>query len=78
MLGPSASKVILVKGNSTDITFHGIDKALEMPDSQLRLFGKPEVQGERRMGVCLAKAESIEKARENANWMASQIIVELA
>jgi phosphoribosylglycinamide formyltransferase 2 len=78
LLGPSASKVILVKGNSTDITFHGVDKALEMPDTQLRLFGKPEVQGERRMGVCLAKAENVEKARENANWMAAQITIELA
>lgn len=65
-LGPSASCVILVKGESKNISFRGIEKALEEPDTQLRLFGKPEVKGERRMGVCLARAMSIEEAREKA------------
>ncbi len=78
LLGPAASKVILVKGNSNDITFHGIDEALRFPNTQLRLFGKPEVQGERRMGVCLALAENIEKAREVANAMSEKIISTLA
>jgi phosphoribosylglycinamide formyltransferase 2 len=71
--GPSASSVILVKGNSDNITFAGMEKALGDPDTQLRLFGKPEVRGERRMGVCLARAESIEKAREKANKAAASI-----
>jgi len=66
-LGPSASSVILVKGVSTDITYSGIEHALQEPDTQLRLFGKPEVNGERRMGVCLAKGKSIEEARAKAN-----------
>lgn len=74
LVGPSASKVILVKGNSKDITFSGLDEALRFPNTQLRLFGKPEVQGERRMGVCLAMAESVEKAREVANEMSEKII----
>ena len=78
LISPAASKVILVKGNSNNITFSGIDKALAKEDTQLRLFGKPEVQGERRMGVCLALAESIEKAREKANWMSEQITITLS
>jgi phosphoribosylglycinamide formyltransferase 2 len=61
-LGPSASSVILVKGKSTNITYTGIESALQEPDTQIRIFGKPEVNGERRMGVCLAKAGSIEAA----------------
>lgn len=72
-LGPSASSVVLVKGNSTAVTFSGIEKALNEEDTQLRLFGKPEVQGERRMGVCLAKAKDIEQARAKANRVAAAI-----
>lgn len=75
--GASASKVILVKGNSKDITFSGMDEALMHPNTQLRLFGKPEVQGERRMGVCLARAASVEQARKIANDMSSKIKIEL-
>ncbi len=71
--GPSASSVILVKGDSDNIEFSGIDEALAEPDTQLRLFGKPEVRGERRMGVCLARANSIEAARAKANKAASII-----
>ena len=71
--GPSASSVILVKGKSQNISFSGIDEALAEPDTQLRLFGKPEVNGERRMGVCLAKGLSIDEARLKANKAASLI-----
>lgn len=77
-LGPSASKVILVKGNSSDISFSGIDEALKISNSQIRLFGKPEVQGERRMGVCLARGNSVDEAREKANMMSDKIKVKLA
>jgi phosphoribosylglycinamide formyltransferase 2 len=72
-LGPSASSVILVKGKSTNITYAGIEDALAEPDTQLRLFGKPEVNGERRMGVCLAKGGTIEEARMKANRAAGRI-----
>jgi phosphoribosylglycinamide formyltransferase 2 len=72
-LGPSASSVILVKGKSADIRFSGLEKALAAPNTQLRLFGKPEVDGERRMGVCLARAASIEEARATANAAAASI-----
>ena len=72
-LGPSASSVILVKGQSNNISYKGFEIALSEPDTQLRLFGKPEVQGERRMGVCLAKASSIDEARAKANKAAASI-----
>jgi len=64
--GPSASSVILVEGESKQVTFGQLDKALQAPDTQIRLFGKPEVVGERRMGVLLARDENVEKAVEKA------------
>ena len=76
-LGPAASAVILAKGHSTSLLFTGLDKALTMPDTQVRLFGKPEVAGERRVGVALALAESVEEARSKALAAASAIDVVL-
>jgi phosphoribosylglycinamide formyltransferase 2 len=76
-LGPSASSVILVKGESQDITFSELHQALQEPDTQLRLFGKPEVKGERRMGVCLARALDIQSARDKANKAAAAVQVKL-
>jgi phosphoribosylglycinamide formyltransferase 2 len=76
-LGPSASSVILVRGDSSSISFSGFETALAEPDTQLRLFGKPEVKGERRMGVCLARANSIEEARSKANRAANSILYNL-
>lgn len=72
-LGPSASSVILVKGDSKMITFSGFEQALSEPDTQCRLFGKPEVNGERRMGVCLARGSTIDEARSKANNAAASI-----
>lgn len=71
--GPSASSVILVNGDSDNIVFSGVEKALEQPDTQIRLFGKPEVRGERRMGVCLARGSSIDEARQKANKAAASV-----
>jgi len=71
--GPCASSVILVRGESQDIRFTGFEKALSEPDTELRLFGKPEVHGERRMGVCLAKGATVEEARDKANRAARSI-----
>lgn len=71
--GPSASSVILVKGKSTNVVFSGLGDALSHADTQLRLFGKPNVDGERRMGVCLARGRSIEEARDIANRSAAQV-----
>jgi len=64
--GPSASCVILVQGQSKNVVFTGLEQALSEPDTDMRLFGKPEVNGERRMGVCLARAASIEEAKAKA------------
>ncbi len=72
-LGPSASAVILVKGHSKNVTFSGVAEALQEADTQLRLFGKPEVAGERRMGVALARAGSIDEARKKANAAARAV-----
>jgi phosphoribosylglycinamide formyltransferase 2 len=60
--GPSASSVVLVEGKSDQVRFDNVEAALVEPDTQLRLFGKPEVRGRRRMGVALARGESIEEA----------------
>lgn len=60
-LGPSASAVILVEGSSNEVSFGKLDKALAEPDTDLRLFGKPRVEGSRRMGVVLARDDSLEK-----------------
>jgi phosphoribosylglycinamide formyltransferase 2 len=76
--GPSASAVILPEGNSTSITFSNLEAALAAPDTHLRLFGKPEVKGRRRMGVVACRAESIEKARETARKGAASVQVEMA
>ena len=74
---PSASSVILVEGNSQSIQFGDIDHALAIPKTQLRLFGKPEVSGKRRMGVALATAENIAQARARANECASRVSVKV-
>ncbi|MCK5394927.1 MAG: formate-dependent phosphoribosylglycinamide formyltransferase [Gammaproteobacteria bacterium] len=64
--GPSASSVILVNGKSDHVTFNNINDALQLPDTQIRLFGKPEVQGQRRMGVALARDNTVETAKQKA------------
>lgn len=73
--GPSASCALLIEGNSEQVRFHGIDAALAEPDTQLRLFGKPAVQGKRRMGVTLARADSLAEARAKAVRAAAAITV---
>jgi phosphoribosylglycinamide formyltransferase 2 len=73
-LGPSASSAILLEGRSTDIRFHDLERALAEPDTQLRLFGKPEVRGRRRMGVALATATDMESARDKARRAAAAIV----
>jgi phosphoribosylglycinamide formyltransferase 2 len=64
--GPSASAVILVNGESKRTSFSGLGDALKEPDTQLRLFGKPEVKGSRRMGVCLARGDTLDEAKSKA------------
>ena len=73
--GPSASAVILAEGTSTNIRFQGMAQALAPADTQLRLFGKPDINGRRRLGVALARDTSIENAIEKATKVASNIKV---
>lgn len=61
--GPSASKAIVVEGDSANVAFSGLEQALAVPGVQMRIFGKPEVHGHRRMAVVLATAGSVEEAR---------------
>ena len=75
--GPSASSVILVRGESSDVSFSNLENALSIANTQLRLFGKPEVSGIRRMGVALALGESIDEARDLANQCASAVTITL-
>ena len=74
--GPSASAVILPQGHSKQTAFTNLGAALSEPDTAIRLFGKPEISGTRRMGVCLARDESIEAARAKATRAAQAVQVE--
>jgi phosphoribosylglycinamide formyltransferase 2 len=74
--GPSASSVILVEGESRQLLFSNLDAALAEPDTALRLFGKPEVSGKRRMGVALARGSSCKEAREKAARVSGGVVLE--
>ena len=74
--GPSASAVILVEGESKNLSFSNLEVALAVPDTQLRLFGKPEVSGKRRMGVALARGTDTDNAKEKALAAAGAVQVE--
>ncbi|MBU3056955.1 formate-dependent phosphoribosylglycinamide formyltransferase [Pseudomonas indica] len=76
-LGPSASAVVLVEGESKQVSFGNLAAALSEPDTALRLFGKPEVAGQRRMGVALARDTSVELARAKATRAARAVNIDL-
>ena len=67
--GPSASRAVVVEGDSDQVEFGGLENVLAYPDTQMRIFGKPEVVGHRRLAVLLSRSESIEKARETTGKM---------
>jgi phosphoribosylglycinamide formyltransferase 2 len=75
--GPSASCALLVEGESSQVSFGGLDAVLSQPDTGLRLFGKPTVSGQRRMAVTLARAEDVDAAREKARQAAAALQVHL-
>ncbi|HEX4869631.1 MAG TPA: formate-dependent phosphoribosylglycinamide formyltransferase [Moraxellaceae bacterium] len=75
--GPAASCALLVEGDSRDMRFGNLGAALAQPDTDLKLFGKPEVRGARRLGVGLALGTSIEEAREKARQVVAAVRVEL-
>jgi len=71
--GPSASHVIKVEGSGNNILFSNLDKALEYTNTQLKLFGKPNINGKRRMGVVVTRADSIQEARNKAGRVVNTI-----
>lgn len=75
--GYSASSVLLVEGDSQNVTYGNLENALNAPDTQIRLFGKPQVAGRRRMGVAIARGSSIDEAREKARNASGAITVSL-
>lgn len=75
--GPTASCVLLVEGHSRDMTYGNLAAALSAPDTDLKLFGKPEVAGQRRLGVALAKGADIETARAAARTVIAKIQVKV-
>ena len=76
-LGPSASCAVLAEGTGNRLRYHGVAEALAQPDTMLRLFGKPEVKGKRRVAVTLARGATIEDARKKARDSAAKLRVEL-
>ena len=76
-LGPSASCAVLAEGSGNRPRYYGVAEALAQPGTMLRLFGKPEVKGKRRMAVTLTRASSIDEARQKARASAAKLRVEL-
>ena len=75
--GPSASKAIVVDGNSTDVKFDGFNEILAEPDTAMRLFGKGELKGHRRLGVLLARRNTVEEALDTVMKMREKVVTEL-
>jgi phosphoribosylglycinamide formyltransferase 2 len=75
--GPSASSVVLVQGESDKTCYTNLERALAQDDTQLRLFGKPEVNGQRRMGVALARDADVEAARNKAIAASNAVQIKL-
>ena len=77
LISPSASKAVVVEGKSTEVTFGNLVNVLAEPHTNIRLFGKGEVNGHRRLGVILARDESVEKALEKARRAYDKLEVNL-
>ena len=75
--GPSASRAVVVEGDSKQVVFENLDKVLAEPGTDMRIFGKPEVKGHRRMGVILATADSVEEAKAKAERAYNKLNVEV-
>lgn len=73
--GPSASRAVVVEGDTTQIEMCNLDEVLAEPGTQMRIFGKPEIHGHRRMGVILATADTVEEARAKADRAYSKLQV---
>ena len=74
--GPAASSVILGNGESNNISFSGLEDALSVPAAQLRLFGKPDINGSRRLGVAVSRGETIEMAKRRAIQASEAVVIQ--
>lgn len=77
LYAPSASRAIVVEGDSDKVVFDNLEQVLEEPGVQIRIFGKPEVKGHRRMGVILATAASTDEARAKAERAYQKLQIEV-
>ena len=77
LLGPAASRAIVANGTGSRIRYKGLREVLSIDGVDLRVFGKPKVSGKRRLGVVLARADTIEEARENTRLGASRLRVDI-
>lgn len=77
LISPSASKAVVVEGTSQQVTFGNLDQVLAEPHTNIRLFGKGEVNGHRRLGVVLARDENVQKALEKARRAYDKLAVNL-
>lgn len=75
--GPSASRAVVVEGDSTEVEFGNLEGVLSEPGTDMRIFGKPEVHGHRRMAVILATADTVEEARAKADRAYDKLIVKV-
>ena len=75
--GPSASKAIVVEGESDHVQFGNLGEVLAEPDTNIRLFGKPQLNGHRRMGVLLARRDTVEEAKAAVMAMREKVQVKL-
>ncbi|RYU45846.1 formate-dependent phosphoribosylglycinamide formyltransferase [Aliivibrio finisterrensis] len=73
--GPSASSVILGQGSSANIRFDGLTDALSQPQTQIKLFGKPEIDGRRRLGAAITRRDNLETAIEDAVTASNKVQV---
>ena len=77
LLGPAASKAIVANGTGNEIRYKGLDEALNIDGVDLRIFGKPEISGRRRLAVALARADSVEEARKKVRLASSLLRIDI-
>lgn len=75
--GPSASRAVVIEGNSSEIEMDALEQVLEELGVQMRIFGKPEIHGHRRMGVILATADTVDEAKAKAERAYNKLQVTL-
>ncbi len=75
--GPSASRAVVIEGDSDKVVFENVDKALSVPGTQMRIFGKPEVCGHRRMAVILATTDSVDEARAKVDEAFAKLTIKV-